>query len=157
MCGSRSRIASLDIDCENERVLADALSRHGKTPIIVRTGSGNYLAWYRHNGERRQIRPWPELPIDMLGGGFIVAPPSQVTKGQYQFIEGSLDDLERLPTLRNGSSPLQPAAPEMPALRQGGGRNDNCFGWSEERHAASTISNRCLITSALAIQSLQNP
>jgi hypothetical protein len=82
MCGKRSGITPLDIDCKDERVLADALDRHGKTPVVVRSGSGNFQAWYRHNGEGRQIRPWPELTIDILGGGFVVAPPSHVEKGK---------------------------------------------------------------------------
>ena len=48
------------------------------------------------------IRPWRGLAIDLLGtGGFAVAPPSQVAKGEYCFIQGSLDDLDRLPVLRN--------------------------------------------------------
>ena len=83
------------------RFSSDALNRHGPTPVIVRSGSGNYQAWYRHKGERRSIRPWPGLPIDLLGGGYVVAPPSISTKGQYQFLQGSLDDLHRLPVLRN--------------------------------------------------------
>jgi hypothetical protein len=77
MCGRRSQITSLDIDCKDERILADALDRYGKTPVVVRSGSGNFQVWYRHNGEHRLIRPWPELPIDILGGGFVVAPPSE--------------------------------------------------------------------------------
>jgi len=101
MCGRRSGISVLDIDCKDERVLADALDRHGKTGIVVRSGSGNFQAWYRHNGERRQIRPWAGRPIDVLGGGFVVAPASRVAKGQYQFIRGSLDDLARLPVMQN--------------------------------------------------------
>jgi Bifunctional DNA primase/polymerase, N-terminal/Primase C terminal 1 (PriCT-1) len=105
MCGSRNRITVLDVDSKDERILADALAHHGKTPVIVRTGSGKHHAWYRHNGERRRIRPWRGLPIDLLGGGFVVAPPSDVRQGQYQFIEGSLDDLDRLPILNNAPAP----------------------------------------------------
>jgi hypothetical protein len=95
-------VTILDIDTPDERVLADALNRHGHTPLIARTGSGKFHAYYRHNGERRRIRPWRGLAIDLLGtGGFVVAPPSQVTKGEYRFIKGSLDDVFRLPVLRN--------------------------------------------------------
>src|SRR6516225_7663043 len=57
MAGRRNRVTVLDIDTPDENVLADALSRHGQTPIIVRSGSGNHQAWYSHNGERRMIRP----------------------------------------------------------------------------------------------------
>jgi hypothetical protein len=101
MVGKRSKITVLDIDDKGERTLAAALDRHGSTPILVRSGSGNHQAWYRHNGEHRLIRPWRGLPIDLLGAGFVVAPPSISTKGQYEFIQGSLDDLERLPVLRD--------------------------------------------------------
>jgi Bifunctional DNA primase/polymerase, N-terminal/Primase C terminal 1 (PriCT-1) len=101
MAGNRSNVTVLDVDSKDEAVLSDALNRHGRTPVIVRSGSGNYQAWYRHNGERRSIKPWRGLPIDLLGGGYVVAPPSISTKGQYQFIEGSLDDLHQLPVLRN--------------------------------------------------------
>jgi hypothetical protein len=94
-------VTVLDIDTPDEKVLADALNRHGHTPLIARTGSGKFHAYYRHNGERRKIRPWRE-PIDLLGtGGYVVAPPSEVAKGEYSFIQGTLDDLDRLPALRN--------------------------------------------------------
>src|SRR5262245_51977607 len=94
MCGDRSGITVLDIDASDERVLAEALGRHGKTPIIVRTASGKWHAWYRHDGERRRIRPWKGVPIDILGtGGFVVAPPTKVAHLEYQFVEGGLDDI----------------------------------------------------------------
>jgi hypothetical protein len=102
MCGSRSRVTVLDVDTADEHVLADALSRHGETPIVVRTASGKWHAWYRHNKERRRIRPWgDDLPIDLLGtGGFVIAPPSATQRGHYEFIQGSLDDLDSLPNVR---------------------------------------------------------
>jgi hypothetical protein len=40
MTNARSRIAVLDVDSTDERVLADAMSRHGSTPVVVRTASG---------------------------------------------------------------------------------------------------------------------
>jgi hypothetical protein len=87
----------LDVDTTDETVLSDALARHGASPLIVRTGSGKFHAYYRHNGERRRIRPWQELPIDIIGGGVAVAPPSKVLKGDYKIIHGHIDDLDRLP------------------------------------------------------------
>jgi Bifunctional DNA primase/polymerase, N-terminal/Primase C terminal 1 (PriCT-1) len=103
MSNARNRIAVLDYDDTDERGFADALNRHGDTPIKVKTASGKWHAYYRHNGERRLIRGLDALPIDVLGsGGFAVAPPSEVPdKGTYQFIEGGLDDLGRLPVMRN--------------------------------------------------------
>ena len=101
MCGRRSRVTVLDIDTSDERLLADALSRHGPTSIIVRTASGKWHAWYRHNDERRRIRPWgDDLPIDLLGGGFVIAPPSATQRGCYEFIQGHLDDVASLPRMR---------------------------------------------------------
>jgi Bifunctional DNA primase/polymerase, N-terminal/Primase C terminal 1 (PriCT-1) len=98
----RNGLTVLDIDTPDERVLEDALDRHGRTPLIARTGSGKFHAYYRHNNERRRIRPWPGREIDLLGrGGYVVAPPSQVTKGSYVFIDGTLADVHCLPVLRN--------------------------------------------------------
>lgn len=111
----RNGVTILDIDTPDEKVLADALNSHGHTPLIARTGSGKFHAYYRHNGERRRIRPWRGLAIDLLGtGGFVVAPPSEVAKGSYSFIEGTLDDIDQLPALRNLDlpEPKQPSAIE---------------------------------------------
>jgi|SRR5262249_20368591 len=76
VCGERSKITVLDIDDTDERVLADALARHGRTPLVIRTARRRFQAWYRWNGERRQIRPNPSRPIDILGAGIVVAPDS---------------------------------------------------------------------------------
>jgi hypothetical protein len=135
LCGPRSKISVGDVDITNERRLADFLDRHGATPIIVQTASDKYHAWYRYNGERRRIKPWPGLPFDILGGGFVVAPPSQDTLrgGTYRFIQGTLDDVDRLPVMRNLDAHLyanldagldtKPALPK--AVR--GERNDKLF------------------------------
>jgi Bifunctional DNA primase/polymerase, N-terminal/Primase C terminal 1 (PriCT-1) len=101
ICGQRSRVTVLDIDTNDEGVLAAALARHGQTPLMMQTGSGNFQAYYRHSGERRRIRPWRGLPIDIIGGGMVIAPPSRVTNGLYLIIQGSLDDLDRLPVARD--------------------------------------------------------
>src|SRR5262249_44394084 len=101
MCGRRSDVTVLDVDTTDERILAEAINRHGKTRLIARSGSGHFQAWYRHNGERRRIRPDRNVPIDILGAGFVVAPPSQSAKGSYQFLSGSLDDLARLSVMQN--------------------------------------------------------
>lgn len=131
----RSDITVLDVDTPDERVLADALSEYGDTPIIVRSGSGNWQAWFKHNGERRRVRPDPRKPIDVLGDGIVVAPPSVANKGPYSFVAGSLDDLDHLPVMRPGKPPLiapeaSPASPQQPKAIEYAGpsvgeRNEN--------------------------------
>jgi hypothetical protein len=120
MVGDRTKLTILDVDTPDERVLTRALNRHGHSPIIVRTGSGKFHAYYRHNREHRLIRPWPDRPIDLLGAGFVVAPPSTTEKGKYQFIQGSLDDLDQLPVLRNLDLPKAEGAKQ-------GARNNQLF------------------------------
>jgi Bifunctional DNA primase/polymerase, N-terminal len=115
-CGPRSKITLVDIDSNDERALADALKTHGHTPLISRTASGGFHAWYRHNGEGRRIRPVPDKPLDILGGGFAVAPPSRVAKGCYEFIDGQLDDLGRLPTMIATYDHALPITARFPAL-----------------------------------------
>jgi len=136
MCGSRSNITVLDVDSKDERILADAINRHGNTPIIARSGSGHFQAWYKHNGERRQIRPDRNVPIDILGtNGYVVGPPSQVTRGDYQFIEGSLDDLHNLPALLNVYAAIEkppiladePAPADWVDMGEGDGRNNELY------------------------------
>jgi hypothetical protein len=128
MCGRHSGVTVLDWDSTDERGFADALDRHGRTPIIARSGSGHFQAWYRHAGERRLIRPRRDVPIDILGAGFVIGPPSRVAKGSYQFIQGSLDDLDSLPTLVDAP---RVAPTETPAdwgrMRDGDGRNEALF------------------------------
>jgi hypothetical protein len=96
MAGKRTKITVLDIDSPDEDLLRDMMKRHGQTPIIVRSGSGNFHAWYRFNGEERKVRPDASIPVDLLGGGVVVAPPSKGARGAYEFIRGSLADLHKL-------------------------------------------------------------
>lgn len=129
--GHRSRVTVLDVDSPDERVLADALGRHGETPVIVRSGgSGCFHAWYRHAGERRKVRPFAGLPIDVLGGGFVVAPPSRASQGSYEFISGGLDDLDSLPALAGLPSNIVVPASNLsaaPIKSDEGRRNDGLW------------------------------
>lgn len=128
--GARSKITVLDIDTSDERVLADALALHGNTPLKVRTGGG-FHCYYRHAGERRRIRPFRDKPLDVLGAGYVVAPPSRAAGGRtYEILEGGrLDDLDRLPRaagLAGGlddPSPLDLTAERIPT----GERNTALF------------------------------
>jgi hypothetical protein len=54
----RARVTILDVDTPDERVLADALDRHGPTPVVVRTATDKFHCYYRNGGEARLIRPW---------------------------------------------------------------------------------------------------
>jgi hypothetical protein len=121
VAGKRTRITVLDVDEAGDGPLHRALDVHGATPIIVRTASGKHHAWYRHNGEARRIRPMPG--IDILGGGVVAAPPSRGGSGRtYEFICGCLDDVERLPVLRN-----VPADKQLSKTAKIGARNNTLF------------------------------
>jgi hypothetical protein len=139
MCGPRSKLTVLDIDSTSDVVLGNAIDRHGMTPILVRTASGKYHAYYRYNGERRRLRPFYGLPIDILGaGGFVIAPPSNTAQGQYQFIGGSLDELDQLPVMQpfdepdgmliaDSPSDNEISASPLHGMREHDGRNNALF------------------------------
>ena len=57
----------------------------------------------------------PELPIDILGGGFTIVPPSHnlIFGRQYELIQGKLDDIDQLPVMRNLEARLYRAAKEV--------------------------------------------
>ena len=108
--GARSRITIVDVDTTSERVRDQAFERFGRPRIVVRTLRGHWQGWYRHNGEPRRIKPWPGQPIDLLGSGFVCAPPSRGPAGaSYEFVEGTLDDLADLAELHNLPRPAPPA------------------------------------------------
>src|SRR5262249_20697814 len=71
-CTELARVHVFDHTLTQRGDSLGCLTRHGPTPLVVRSGSGNFQAWYKHNGERRRIRPWPEKPIDVLGRGYTV-------------------------------------------------------------------------------------
>ena len=146
LLGRENGIAELDVDTKDDRVLADALDRHGDTQIVIRSASTKFKAWYRFNGECRRIKPWPDLPIDLLGAGFTVGPPSfhpGLDYRQYELIQGKLDDLDRLPVMRNlepelyatykrgnkldGKKTIGDKASPMRDMREGDGRNKELF------------------------------
>jgi hypothetical protein len=103
MAGARNKLTVIDID-ENgsagERLLADVQRQFGKSRVIVRTGSGGFHCYHRHAGEGRKIRPDPRRPIDLIGGGPIVLPPSKGFRGNYEIIHGHVDDLAALEPIR---------------------------------------------------------
>jgi Bifunctional DNA primase/polymerase, N-terminal/Primase C terminal 1 (PriCT-1) len=102
LCGARSGTTVIDIDSSSDRELRYAIDTYGESPVMVETASGKHHLWFRHNGERRRIRPDKSHPIDVLGeGGYAIAPPSRLANGgRYRFIQGGFDDLKRLPTIK---------------------------------------------------------
>src|SRR5262245_17588432 len=74
MCGQRSKLTIGDMDTNDENAVADFLSKHGRSPVIARTSSGHFHAYYRHNNEPRKIRPYGDrIPFDLLGDGMAIA------------------------------------------------------------------------------------
>lgn len=65
--------------------------------------------------------PHPTVPIDILGSGVVVVPNSSAVHGQYEIIQGSLDDLERLPPLANVANT------KLSNMVVGAGRNNVLF------------------------------
>jgi hypothetical protein len=135
MAGSRNRLTVVDIDArgaEGERLLADVQGEIGRSRFIVRTGGGGFHAYFKHRGEGRKIRLDPQRPIDLLGGGQIVLPPSRGSKGNYEIIEGNIDDLNSLtpierPILPRGEQPQEAAPQSFPEMRTSSGRNNALF------------------------------
>lgn len=125
-CGKRNGITLVDIDSRDERVVDDAIKLFGESPIIWRTGNGNHAMPFRHNGEARRIRAIPELPIDVLGAGLAVAPPSLGASGSYELLQGNLADLDRLPTARIPKSQTFEAKTARGGIREGE-RNNTLF------------------------------
>ena len=87
-----------------------------------------------------QFRAWDGLPIDLLGAGLAIAPPSVVAKGQYQIIQGHLDDLDRLPIMRELEDRLYSIGASGPRpQKQGEGRNNDL--WSRAMREAHHTDN----------------
>jgi hypothetical protein len=100
--GKPSGITEIDVDGVGDAWMSLAIERFGETPILIRTASGKSKLWYRHDGEGRHIRPFVGQPIDILGSGFTIAPPSyrEDLATSYIFLAGGLNDLERLPRIQ---------------------------------------------------------
>ena len=157
MCGLRNRITVLDVDTPDRTVFDRAVAECGNTAIKIQTASGKYQAWYRHNGERRKIRPIDGEAIDILGGGVVIAPPSirpDLDGKAYRFLDGSLDDVDRLPAIRKGvlspeiynKVPRQVGADSDRVLD--GKRNDTFFRWAMRESLSCETESELLIKAA---------
>lgn len=128
--GKPSGITEVDVDAVGDAWIGQAVERFGDTPIIIRTASSKAKLWYRHNGEGRMIRPFEGQPIDILGGGFTIAPPSLRADlgASYAFQAGSLIDLDCLPTINagalTGDFPSEAGNARVPEAVQTGSRNN---------------------------------
>lgn len=152
VCGKRNRLTVLDIDEPCENLLADALARFGPSPLIARTASGKYHAYYRHNGEKRKIRGVIEgRGVDLLGaGGMAIAPPSSGENGRYEFIQGSLADFGNLPVMQGLVPEPVAISPGGEVLASVGERNDTLFKMCL-REARSVPDSAALCAFALSI------
>ena len=123
-CGPRNRLTVVDIDDPDPALLREAQRLFGRSPLIWLTGGGNYALPFRYNGESRRIRPIPSLPIDLLGGGYCVAPPSAGAVRPYEIIEGTLADLDRLP---KASLPSEITSPTRGSARISKGKRNHAL------------------------------
>ena len=99
----------------------------GSSPVITRTASGKFHAYYRHNGEGRKIRGvMVGRDVDVLGGGMAIAPPSEGQKGRYEFIQGGLADFSNLPVMRGIAADIL-VSPGAKVLASIGERNATLF------------------------------
>ena len=117
-------VVVVDVDTPDERILAEALDRHGPSPLVVRSGGGNFQVWYRRRNERRLIRPEKHHPIDILGEGYVVAPPSIGSLGRYgsRSSKARWRIRRRLPFLLN-----PPAGTTLEKVVGPGSRNDTLW------------------------------
>jgi len=131
--GRRSNVTVLDVDTTDAKIAEDAIRRHGAPAIVIRTASGKSHLLYRYNGEGRRIRPWPELPIDVLGdNGYALAAPSKLATGSYEIIHGHFSDLDRLKPMvgadaRQDDKALQSPESRLRGMREHDGRNNALF------------------------------
>ncbi|RMC35371.1 bifunctional DNA primase/polymerase [Paracoccus alkanivorans] len=134
--GKPSGITEIDVDAVGDAWVTAALERFGQTPVVIRTASGKAKLWYRHNGEGRHVRPFNGLPIDVLGGGFTIAPPSfrEDLGASYAFRTGGIEDVCILPTIKDGA--LSEGFTRAPEAVQRGERNDSLWRYcmSQARH-----------------------
>jgi primase-like protein len=126
-CGSRNRLTVIDMDSTDPTIVDEGERLFGHSPLVWRTGSGKYAMPFRFNGEGRRIRPIASLPIDLLGGGFAVAPPSAGAIRDYEIIRGSLSDLEKLPTARIPDEITRTCCAPPPERIPEGRRNNELF------------------------------
>jgi hypothetical protein len=154
MAGARNRFTVIDIDergAAGERLLADVQRQFGNSRFVVRTGGGGFHAYFRHAGEARKIRPDPRKPIDLIGGGPIVLPPTRGAKGSYEIIHGRIEDLAVLDPMRAKSGAL-PDSFDPRSIRVG--ERDDKFWRYIKRHANQAASYEALLDHAREVNEM---
>jgi hypothetical protein len=128
--GPRSRLTVVDVDSPDPAVTAEAIKIFGDSPLKVRTPSGGVHLYFRNGGEGRRCRPFGRgFPLDVLGEGLAVVPPStraaigKKLAGGYTVLEGDLRALGGLPPLRSDGLPKRAKSATNPQERT---RNDFC-------------------------------
>jgi hypothetical protein len=116
LAGRHNGVTVVDIDSTKDCELNYVLETCGDSPLIVQTPRDGWHVYYSHHGEGRHIKPDNDHPIDTLGDGPVVAPPSTKPDGRrYRWLRGGLADLRNLPTMRAGAlRKLVPAFVEKP-------------------------------------------
>lgn len=150
------------VDADDEKTLADAEGRFGRSPIVTRSPRGGGHLYFRSSGERNaNLRPCG-LNVDIRGvGGMVLAPPSERPGiGSYRLERGSWEALAHLPTLAPGAIPerTERAAPAYrePAEPGEGQRNNNLFA-ALRHHAEDAESLSDLLLEAHAINAQFSP
>jgi len=116
--GGVTGLLLVDVDSTDASFWDDCITRWGDTPAKVRTASGKLHLWYRSPGGVRNAQRIDGTPVDLRGdGGFAVLPPSvRDGIGDYTWLEGSLEALQRLPLPRPGSLPSPATTPPAAIL-----------------------------------------
>lgn len=105
--GGISGVLVVDVDAVDESLWEQCIARFGDTPLKVRTGSGKLHLWYAAPTGVRNAQRIDGMPVDIRGdGGVVVLPPSlRDGGGEYQWMEGHLGLVKKLPLPKVGALP----------------------------------------------------
>lgn len=134
IAGANNNITVIDIDAPGSYYVDMATEMFGDTPYVIKTPSGGTHLAFLHSGEIRSIRPFGnDVPIDLLGGGTVVAPPSRriasekKCAGEYRTVGDLEAALANLPPIREGALPVALHKPVTSPTISVGNRNNTLF------------------------------